>query len=157
MEPAVRKSEIGVELLGRYSNSDIATRLERILSGRGRDRPPARPTRSPRRLSRLTGDEVAELGRLRQDGAEINDLAARFGLSRSAVMANLERAGVPGRRWPGRTLSPDELMLARELYESGLSLADVGEQLGVDRRYLRRALPAQGVTIRAPGRQSRRH
>jgi hypothetical protein len=73
-----------------------APRLERILSGRGRDQPPARPTRSPKRFNRLADDEVTELVRLRQHGAEINDLAARFELSRSAVMANLERAGVPG-------------------------------------------------------------
>ena len=92
-------------------------------------------------------DDVTELARLRLEAAEINELAVRFGVSRSAVLANLERAGVAGRRWPGRTLSPDELGEAHELYDSGLSFVAVGERLGVDRRYLRRVLHEIGVWL----------
>ena len=106
-------------------------------------------------MRRLSVDDVTELARLRLEGAEINELAARFGISRSAVMANLQRAGVPGRRWPGRTLLADELKVAAELYESGLSFVAVGERLGVDRRYLRLAFREAGFLIRPPGRQPR--
>ena len=106
-------------------------------------------------MRRLSVDDVSELARLRLEGAEIKELATQFEISRSAVMANLERAGVPGRRWPGRTLSPDELKVAGELYESGLSFVTVGERLGVDRRYLRRALPEVGFTVRRAGQQKR--
>jgi hypothetical protein len=101
-------------------------------------------------------DDVSELAQLRLEGAEIKELAVRFEISRSAVMANLERAGVQGRRWPGRTLSADELKLAADLYESGLSFVTVGDRLGVDRRYLRRVFMEAGFTVRAPGRQRRR-
>jgi hypothetical protein len=107
-------------------------------------------------MRRLSVDDVSELVRLRLDGAQVKQLAVRVEMSRSAVMANLERAGVPGRRWPGRTLSPDELSAARELYESGLSFVAVGERLGVDRRYLRLAFREAGFPIRPPGRQQRR-
>jgi hypothetical protein len=64
-------------------------------------------------LSRLTDDQAAELVRLREHGAEHHELVARFGISRSAVIANLQRAGVPGRRWGGRSLSPEELCARR--------------------------------------------
>lgn len=46
-------------------------------------------------------------------------------------------------------------MAAGRLYETGLTLAAVGEQFGVDRRYLRDALPEVGFPIRLSGRQKR--
>ena len=70
-------------------------------------------------------------------------------------MAHLERQGVPGRRWQGRKLTAEQLEAAGHLYETGVNLIAVGEQFGVDRRYLRKALPAAGVTLRRPGQQKR--
>lgn len=95
--------------------------------------------------------------RLRLEGLEIDDLAARFDMNRTTVIGNLQRQGVPDRRWPGKTLSTDDLKLAGRLYEGGFSQAAVGEQFGVDRRYLRRAFRSIEVVVRTPGRQSREH
>jgi transposase len=95
------------------------------------------------------------LAALRRDGWEIDALAERFGIGRSTVMDHLKRAGVPRRRWQGRTLSPDQLEEAGRLYETGLNLIAVAEQFDVDRRYLRRALPEAGFTIRRAGQQKR--
>jgi hypothetical protein len=83
-------------------------------------------------------------------------LAERFGIGRNTVMAHLEREGVPGRRWPGRALNPEQLEAAGQLYETGLNLIAVVEQFNVDRRYLRKALPAAGFMLRRPGQQKRR-
>jgi hypothetical protein len=106
----------------------------------------------PRPLSFAEVDELV-LGRLA--GEEIASLAERFGVHRNTVMKHLLRRGVPGRRWPGRTPSAGELRSAGELYESGVRLELVGQAFGVDRRYLRRELPALGVVIRRGGQQKR--
>jgi hypothetical protein len=122
----------------------------------GRDRPSTRTVRSPRRIQRkLTPDEVSDLVELRRNGCEIDALAERFGVGRSTVMEQLKRAGVPGRRWQGRTLSPEQLEEAGRLYESGLNLIAVAEQFDVDRRYLRRALPSAGFAVRNAGQRKR--
>jgi transposase len=145
-----------VELLGSYSNQDNVSRLQRTLAGAGRDRPSARTVRSPRRIQRkLNPDEVSDLVVLRQNGWEIDGLAKRFGIGRSTVMDHLKRAGVPGRRWRGRTLSPKQMEEAGRLYETGLNLIAVAERFDVDRRYLRRALPEVGFTLRRAGQQKR--
>jgi hypothetical protein len=145
-----------VELLGLYSNPSIVSRRERILAGHGRDRPSGRTVRSPRRYQRkLVQDEVQALVAARNQGAEIDHLAEHFGIARNTVMAHLERQGVPGRRWPGRTLTGERLEQAGRLYESGVNLIAVGAQFGVDRRYLSKALRAAGVTIRSRGQQRR--
>ena len=151
-----RQGVRSVELLGSYSNPDIVSRLERILAGAGRDRLSTRTVRSPRRIQRkLTPDEVSDLVVLRGDGWEIDALAQRFGIGRSTVMEHLKRAGVTGRRWQGRTLSPEQLEEGGRLYETGLNLIAVAEQFDVDRRYLRRALPEAGFPIRRAGQQKR--
>ena len=115
---------------------------------------PARKEGS-RRQRRLTELQIEELVSSRLQGEEIDLIAERFGVHRNTVMAHLARRSVPGRRWPGRVLTSDELALAGELYQSGASLLVVGEHFGVDRRYLRRVLPELGFAIRRPGQQKR--
>jgi hypothetical protein len=67
----------------------------------------------------------------------------------------VKRAGVPGRRWQGHTLSSEQLEDAGRLYESGINLIGVAEQFGVDKRYLHKALPEAGFMIRKAGQQKR--
>lgn len=113
------------------------------------------PSGSPRRrLRRLADERVAQLAAEREAGAEINDLAERYGIDRSTVIAHLHREGVPGRRRQGRSLSPDRVRAAGELYASGVSLIEVGAAFDVDRRYLRRVLPEAGFLLRPPGRRA---
>ena len=107
-------------------------------------------------MRRLTDAQAAQLAADREAGVEIKDLAVRYNVDRSTVINHLHRAGVPGRRRQGRTLSPEQLQAAGELYVSGLNLIEVGEQFDVDRRYLRKALPQAGFVLRPPGRQAAR-
>ena len=110
---------------------------------------------SRRHQHRLTAAEATELVAARLDGAQIRELASRFGVDRATVEAHLRRQGVPLQRYLGRTLTPDELIGAGQLYASGLSLVAVGERFGVDKRYLSRVLPGIGVLVRRPGQQKR--
>jgi hypothetical protein len=106
-----------------------------------------------RRMHRLSEGQAQQLVEERAAGAEIKELAERYGVDRSTVINHLRRAGVPGRRRQGRRLSPDQVTAAGKLYASGLALVDVGVQFDVDRRYLRKALLAAGFPLRPPGRQ----
>lgn len=105
-------------------------------------------------MRRLTEAQISQLVADREAGTEIKDLASRYNIDRSTVINHLHRAGVPGRRRQGRSLSPDQLQAAGELYVSGLNLIEVGERFDVDRRYLRRVLPGAGFLLRSPGRQA---
>jgi transposase len=91
---------------------------------------------------------------MRETGSEINDLAEHFGIHRSTVIAHLNRQGVEGRRRQGRALSDERLHQAGEFYVAGHSLIETGDRFDVDRRYLRKALPAAGFELRRPGRQA---
>ena len=107
----------------------------------------------PRRMRQLGPEQVARLVAAREAGAEINDLAREHGIHRATVIAHLNRAGVEHRTWAGRHLSPEQVRAAGQLYASGANLIDVGQQFGVDRRYLRKVLPEAGFALRRPGRQ----
>lgn len=144
-----------VGLLHRYRNRDVVTRIRQVLAGQDRDRPSDRTVQSVRRQNRLTPDRVRELVAQRNRGVEINELAEQFRVNRDTVINHLKQAGVTGRRWPGRTLDLRQLEEAGRLYESGMNVVAVGERFGVDRRYLRRALPEAGFMLRPPGRQRR--
>ncbi len=114
--------------MGRYSNPDNVSRLQRILAGHDRDRLPARTTRSVQRQRRLNRNEVRELLTQYNAGLLINQLAAQFDISRTTVMKHLERAGAPRRR----NLLADRLDQARQLYDQGWSLARIAKHLGLN-------------------------
>jgi hypothetical protein len=118
---------------------------------------PVESERTRRRQHRLNEVEIAELVIGRLAGEELSCLAKRFGVHRKTVISHLKRQGVPGRRRSGRVLSAEELEEAGRLYESGVRLELVGQQFGVDRRYLRRVLPEAGFQIRRGGQQKRSH
>jgi AraC-like DNA-binding protein len=133
-----------VELLGRNSKRNNVTRIEAILAGHGRDRLPVRPTRSHQRQRRLDDQEQAQLLSAYDQGVMINDLAAMFGLSRTAVMANLNRLGAESRRG----IVHRRIEEARSLYEHGWSLAKIGKRYGVYPSTVRDALLRSGVLLR---------
>lgn len=113
--------------MGRNSKQDNVTRLHAILAGHERDRLPARPTRSVQRQRRLDVQEQAQLLASYDVGVMINDLAEMFGLSRTAVMANLNRLGAESRRG----IIQRRIEEASVLYVQGWSLARIGKQYGV--------------------------
>lgn len=113
------------------------------------------PPREVRRSPQLKSDNVDRLVAGRLAGAEISSLATEFGVHRATVIAHLNRRGIEGRRRQPRSLSPSKLQRAGEYYAAGNSLIETGERFNVDRRWLRKALPAAGFTLRPPGRQRR--
>ena len=135
---------MAVELLGANSKRDNVTKLLSILAGEGRDRLPARPTRSRQFQRRFDDQELAQLLAGYEQGARVNDLAEIFGVSRSSVMANLSRLGAESRRG----IVHRRIEEARALYEQGWSLAQVGDHFGVHAETVRLALRRAGVQVR---------
>src|SRR4051812_27310064 len=68
-----------VDLMGRYPNPNIVSRLERVLSGQGRDRVSHRPVPSLRqKQTRLTGSQTCEVVRRYMAGESAASLAREF-------------------------------------------------------------------------------
>jgi DNA invertase Pin-like site-specific DNA recombinase len=133
--------------MGRYSNPDIVTRLERILSGRGRDRVSHRPVRSPRqKQTRLTDSLRPELVERYLAGESSNALAKEFGVDRHTAARIIRSAGVEV-----RYRVDVDVERARKLYESGFSLAKVGEELGVSTRTVLNRFRRRGIPTREVG------
>lgn len=95
----------------------------------------------------LTDAQVSELVAAYVAGADTSELSERFGIHRRTVVAHLVRQSVPLRR---RGLARQYVNEAARLYESGLSLSDIGLRFGASAGTVRRVLIAHGVTMRAP-------
>jgi DNA-binding CsgD family transcriptional regulator len=95
---------------------------------------------------RLSSESSLELAAAYQAGATLLELADRFGIARKTVLAHLDRQGVPRRHLPG--MSVDQVGIAAKLYESGMSLATVGKQLGFSPNTVRQNLIVAGVKVR---------
>ena len=134
--------------MGRYSKLDIRTRLRAILADRSRDRPPARPTRSVRRLRRLTGPEVDQMVERYQQGTPINVLARDLGVHRTTVSAQLKARGA---LIPTRRIDDAVRAEAVQLYQAGSSLARVADRLAMSENTVQRVLKRAGVTTRPVG------
>ena len=134
-----------MDLLGRYSNPDNVTRMNRILTGQGRDRPSHRPVPSLRqKQTKLAQEQVSELVTMHERGIPIDDLASVFDVHRTTVMTHLDRAGAERRTG----LIERHLNEAHRLYESGSSLARVAEHFGVDAETVRRAFKNADIPLR---------
>jgi predicted transcriptional regulator len=81
-------------------------------------------------------------------GATTTQLRQQFSVSQDTVVRLLRRHGVVTRH---KGLSDSDLQQARELYESGLPVAKVGEKLGRAPSTVRRALVQAGVEMRPRG------
>lgn len=80
-----------------------------------------------------------------EEGATVYELAADFGCNRTTVAARLKKAGIVMR------LQPSSKEVVREmvrLYQSGLSLADVGLQVGTSAGTVLRYISDRGVKTR---------
>ena len=138
-----------VEVMGRYSNPDNVSRLNRILSGHGRDRPSHRPVPSIRQQqTRLTDSQHSELLDRYLAGEPASALAKEFGVHRATVFSTLRRVGVQTRY---RILSDDDVAVAQKMYEAGQSLAVIGEHFGVADRTVLNVFRRTGVPTRGPG------
>lgn len=133
-----------MEVIRRYSNQDrLLGRLRGLTSGpTGIPPDPERPR--PKRVRRLTSGEVDDLLALHATGVMINDLAVVFGISRTTVMSDLDRAGVERRTG----IIERHLEQAEQLYASGWSLAKVGKHFNVNAGTVWRAFRRAGVPMR---------
>jgi hypothetical protein len=133
--------------MGRYSNPNIAARLERVLSGHGRDRVSDRPVRSVgQKQTRLTDSQRSELVRRYSEGESANALAAEFDIDRRTATRIIRLSGSAV-----RYRVAVDLETARELYEAGQSLMKVGEALGVSAWTLLNVFRRAGVPTREVG------
>ena len=73
---------------------------------------------------------------------------AEHDVSKKGVLKLLADAGVSMRRQP---LAVEQVNEAAELYQSGLSLAKVSEQMSLPHESIRRALVEAGVQMRRRG------
>ena len=104
------------------------------------------PRRAPKQVQRrLLPAEIVELVAHYQTGPKVNDLAARYGINRSTVIADINRTRVR-RHCPA--LASEEIAEAAEIYRSGRSLAAIGRQLGVNASTVRTAQVRVGVVMR---------
>ncbi len=80
-------------------------------------------------------------------GADMRDLAARWGVHRTTVADHLRRAGIELRR---QGLSHEQLSEAARLYGEGWSLQRLAEHYGCDDETVRTSLKRAGVRMRRP-------
>jgi hypothetical protein len=138
-----------VDLLGRYSNLDNVTRLKRILSGHGRDRPSRRPVPSVRQQQvRLSDSQRSQLLDRYLAGEPAAALAQELGVHRTTVFSLLRRADVRTRY---RILTDEDVAVARTMYDAGQSLASIGQHFGVADRTVLNVFRRLGIPTRSPG------
>lgn len=78
-------------------------------------------------------------------GKSVYELAAEHSCHRTTISGILKRSGVTMRRKPARETQIREMV---RLYESGLSLAKVGERVGFSDGTVHRYLRERGVRMR---------
>lgn len=147
-----------MDLRGQSSNPGAPTKslVKRVLRApRGRSdglQPSARSdSRGAIRIkvnetpTRLRPERVAQLLADRDAGFTLKHLASKYGIARQTVIDHCKRAG---RARQVRPLDADEAREAARLYESGLSLVEVGKRFGVGRGAVKTAVLAHGGSIR---------
>lgn len=138
-----------VEILGGYSKrTDVLDKVRRILRLPTDPATELRDVPDRQRHRRLRPEEQAEVVARYQAGESVYALADAFGIRRQTISATLDRNGVR-RRY--NLLCDSDLQRARALYESGLSLVDVGTALGVSSKTVLNGFRAAGIETRAVG------
>jgi DNA-directed RNA polymerase specialized sigma24 family protein len=139
-----------VELLGRHSNPDIVSRLQRLLAGQDDDRTSDRsgPIVSRKRRQaqvRLTDEELDTVIAAYHEGLTLKELSSAFGAHATTLAMRMERKGVAWRR---RRLTEDQIEQAAGLYGQRWSLARIGDRFGVHPESIRYRLVRAGVKMR---------
>ncbi|MFZ2057145.1 MAG: hypothetical protein WAV54_07035 [Acidimicrobiales bacterium] len=96
---------------------------------------------------RLSLADIERLIAAYAEGNSVLQLAARFNIHRTTVLAHLERNGVPRRRM-GPKLRDEDVHQAAVLYRDGLPLKAIGVRFLVAPDTIGMALRCEGVKIR---------
>ncbi|WP_079628873.1 helix-turn-helix domain-containing protein [Mycobacteroides abscessus] len=148
-------SSVGV--LGSYSKyqfMQLGRVIERVEAAPQRRRSAGSPATVVHRVDRrLSAETIAELVAAFENGASVPDLARQYEVSKRALRKLLRDQGMQMRKQP---LSDNEVELAMNLYADGLSLREIGGQLGRGKTTVSNALSRRGVTLRSAVRQSKR-
>jgi AraC-like DNA-binding protein len=124
--------------------------FEHLIGGARRPETGPRTVRKRRARPRRqvhTSLDAADIDRLIQmylSGTPINDLADQFAIHRTTVMQHIRRSGVPRRQH----VLADQVDEARQLYERGWSLAQIGQHFDFHASTVRLALLKANVRIR---------
>jgi hypothetical protein len=138
-----------VEVMGRYSNPNNVARLNRILSGQGRDSPSHRPVPSlKQKQTRLAESDRNEVVERYMAGETANALALRYGVNLATVFAILQRAGIKSRCV---ILTDRDIAAAIQMYENGQSLASIARHFNVSDGTVLHAFRRLGVRTRPQG------
>ncbi|WP_157163599.1 hypothetical protein [Nocardia aobensis] len=148
-----------MDLAGRYAKRDDLRKLENLTAGIQSDsvEPRRRQRKSPspmrpkparniqHRLPRRTVDELVQAYR---DGATTLELAARYDISKTAVLNLLIREGVTRRHQPLTDADIDHL---ENLYLAGNSLASCSRLSGTPASTIKDGLHKRGTPMRPAG------
>lgn len=138
-----------MEVLRRYSRSTYHLKLPdppELASGK-----PGRTVGSSTSLyvhkarQRLDPATIQQLIQDYQDGTPTTALTKRYKLGKGTILRLLGSHDVTMRR---QSLTPEQILEGARLYGSGLSLAQVGKELGCDHGTVWRALRATGIPMR---------
>jgi DNA-binding CsgD family transcriptional regulator len=140
--PPGTKVEVAGGYLNPEHNLEVLANLLAIVPSRDTSAQKRKPKQVQRRLRPA---EIAELIAAYEAGASSYELAKQFRIHRHTVTQLLERQGVP-RRY--QSLTSEQVARATSLYESGLSLSAVGQELSCDPATVSQALRAAGVALR---------
>ena len=120
------------KLWGTQSNAAIARELG--ISKAAVFRQARRLALPPRRPNAWPRSRVATLRALWRRGLSMAAIGRQLGVSGSRVFAKVHELGFPPRPRPHATWHPDRIAKLRALQRKGLSLAAIGQGLGVSKR-----------------------
>lgn len=97
---------------------------------------------------RLSPQERADLVARYISGEDSPALSREFGISKSGLLRLLKEEGVEMRK---QAVTPEDAKRAARLYESGMSINEVVDQIGYSYSTIRRSLHESGAVIRPKG------
>ena len=131
-------------MLGLYSNKRRTTLALQELLAMEPDGPAPTSLRHGRQRRRSVQTNADILATYRE-GTTVSVLAEKYGINRRTVSAVALRGGGSLRY---RLIGPKDLILATDLYESGMSVASIANRPSVAPNTVRSALRGAGVAIR---------
>jgi DNA invertase Pin-like site-specific DNA recombinase len=106
---------------------------------------PVKPISHLQHQHRLTPAEVVALVQAYQSGADMKQLAIKFGVHRTTVAGWLRRLGIPLRR---QGIQDNDIPAAIRLYQQGWSLVRLGEHFACDAETVRQAFKQANIARR---------